>query len=119
MDGTSHPKTTQAAAQPVKPAGLHVCRQCGSCLVQPTRWEQGGDRGHWRLWRRCPECRWEAEAVHGEREIDTYDEELDAGTQALNGVLKQLERENMQHVVEAFAIAIQADLLTADDFRTR
>ena len=47
-------------------AGLHVCPQCGSALVQPTRWEQAGDRGHWRLWRRCPECEWRCDAVHGE-----------------------------------------------------
>ena len=74
------------------------------------------DRGHWRLWRRCPECEWSCDAVHGEREIDAYDEELDAGTQALSGVLKQLERENMQHVADSFTAALDADLITADDF---
>ena len=60
---------------------------------------------------------WNCDAVHGEREIDAYDEELDAGTQALSGVLKQLERENMQHIADAFAAALDADLITADDFR--
>jgi predicted Fe-S protein YdhL (DUF1289 family) len=117
MDGTSPPKTTQPPAQATKPTGLHICEGCGSTLVQPTRWEQAGDRGHWRLWRRCPECEWRGDAVYGEREIDAYDEELDAGTQALSGILKQLERENMQHVADAFAAALAADLLTADDFR--
>ena len=37
---------------------LHVCPRCDSCLVQPTCWEQAGDRTHWRVWRRCPECEW-------------------------------------------------------------
>ena len=50
-------------------------------------------------------------------EIDAYDEELDPGTQALSGALKQLERENMQHVADSFAAALAADLITADDFR--
>ena len=111
MDSTSH--TTAKS----KTTGLHVCAGCGSGLVQPTRWEQGSARGHWRLWRRCPECEWSCDAVHGEREIDAYDEELDAGTQALSGVLKQLERENMQHVADSFTAALAADLITADDFR--
>ena len=111
MESTSH---TQANAETT---GLHVCGGCGSGLVQPTRWEQAASRGHWRLWRRCPECEWSCDAVHGEREIDAYDEELDAGTEALNGVLKQLERENMQHVADSLAAALDADLITADDFR--
>ena len=117
MDGTSHTRAPQKATETAKPAGLHVCEGCGSDLVQPTRWEQAGDRGHWRLWRRCPECGWNCDAVHGEREIDAYDEELDAGTQALTGVFKELVRENMQHIADAFAAALEADLLTADDFR--
>jgi hypothetical protein len=117
MDGTSHTRSTQAPAGEAGQAGLHVCQGCGSGLVQPTRWEQAGDRGRWRLWRRCPECGWNGEAVHGEREIDAYDEELDAGTQALSAVLKELVRENMQHVADSFAAALEADLLTADDFR--
>ena len=96
--------------------GLHVCPECESRLVQPTCWEQTADRTHWRLWRRCPECGWECDGVFGEREIDDFDEELDLGTQALADVLKALEQESMQNVVESFVTALQADLITADDF---
>jgi hypothetical protein len=96
--------------------GLHVCPECDSQLVQPTRWEQADQRGRWRLWRRCPECGWRSNAVHGEAEIDAFDEELDRGTQALDGVLKELEHENMQCLGETFAAALAADLITADDF---
>jgi hypothetical protein len=98
-------------------AGLHVCPECKSRLVQPTRWEQTEERTHWRLWRRCPECGWECDGVYGEREIDNFDEELDLGTQAVADVLKALERETMQNVVESFATALQADLIGADDFK--
>jgi hypothetical protein len=111
MDGTSHTQTKTT------PKGLHVCESCSSTLVQPTRWEQTRDRGNWRLWRRCPECEWSGNSVHGEREIDAYDEELDTGTRALAGVLDGLVRENMRHLADAFTAALAADLLTADDFR--
>jgi hypothetical protein len=107
----AHPSRTKIAS------GLHVCPHCESSLVQPTRWEQAGDRGHWRLWRRCPECEWRSNEVHAEAEIDAFDEELDLGTRALNEVLKTLEHENMEFVVETFAAALDADLISADDFR--
>jgi hypothetical protein len=119
MDASKDSRATQTPLPAPKPAGLHVCEACGSRLVQPTRWEQAGDRGHWRLWRRCPECGWSVNAVHGEREIDAYDEELDTGTQAVTEVLRDLEHESMQRLADAFAAALEADLLTADDFRLR
>jgi hypothetical protein len=106
-----------SASQTKTALGLHVCTQCGSHLVQPTCWEQAGDRGHWRLWRRCPECEWHTDKVHAEAEIDAFDEELDHGTRALSEVLKALEQENMQYVADTFAAALDADLISADDFR--
>jgi hypothetical protein len=42
---------------------------------------------------------------------------LDAGTQALNDVLGELQRENMQRVADSLVAALEADLITADDFR--
>ena len=97
--------------------GLHVCPECGSNLVQPTRWEQTAKRGHWRLWRRCPECEWRCDGIHGELEIDAFDEALDDGAETLAAELRELERESMRHIAEAFVTALAADLITADDFR--
>jgi hypothetical protein len=97
--------------------GLHVCPECGSVLVQPTCWEQTEPRGHWRLWRRCPECEWLGDGVHGEREIDAYDDALDDGTETLARRLEALERESMLRVADSFTKALAADLITADDFR--
>lgn len=108
---------TEAKAKP--PEGLHLCPDCGSDLVQPTRWEQGEERGLWRLWRRCPECEWTSVGTFGEREIDAYDEALDDGAEALACELEELEREGMRDLTEAFATALQADLIDADDFRWR
>ena len=109
MDGASHTGTKTRA-------GLHVCDGCGSGLVQPTGWEQAGDRGHWRLWRRCPECEWCTDSVHGEREIDDFDEQLDFGTRELAEELPVLERTNMEHVIDTFVTALEADLIGPDDF---
>lgn len=105
------------AAETKTATGLHVCPRCASHLVQPTCWEQSGDRGHWRLWRRCPECSWTGDEIHGEVEIDAFDEELDLGTRALNEELKALEQDNMRHMAETLAAALEADLISADDFR--
>ena len=96
--------------------GLHVCPECSSNLVQPTRWEQTAKRGHWRLWRRCPECEWRCDGIHGEVEIDAFDEALDDGAEALATELHELEREGMREIAETFAAALAADLITADDF---
>jgi hypothetical protein len=98
-------------------SGLHLCPECGSHLVQPTCWEQTGREGHWRIWRRCPECEWLTDGVHAEIEIDDYDEQLDFGTRELADSLKELERSNMEHVVETFVAALAADLIGPEDFR--
>lgn len=97
-------------------AGLHLCPECGSNLVQPLCWEQTDARDHWRLWRRCPECDWRCESVHGEAEIEAYDRELDSGAEALAALLKGLERENMRELAETFVAALEADLICAEDF---
>jgi hypothetical protein len=96
--------------------GLHVCPKCSSAMVQPTRWEQADERGHWHLWRRCPECEWHSDGVHGEAEIDAFDEALDRGTEVLAEDLRTIIRENMEWVANTFAAALAADLITADDF---
>ena len=96
--------------------GLHVCPSCTSALVQPTGWKQAGDRGHWRLWRRCPECEWRHSGIFGEREIDDYVIELDGGTESLAKNLKELERENMEWIAAAFSTALAEDLISAEDF---
>lgn len=95
---------------------LHICPECGSSLVQPTCWEQEGDRTHWRVWRRCPECEWRGEGLHDELTIDAYDEQLDRGSHELSEELRMLERANMSEVAEVFIEALSQDLIGADDF---
>jgi hypothetical protein len=95
---------------------LHLCPACGSNLVQPTNWEQTDDRSHWRVWRRCPECEWHSQGVHGEVEIDAFDEQLDLGAHELADELRALEHSNMADMAECFVFALRDDLIGADDF---
>lgn len=98
---------------------LHICPECGSSLVQPTCWEQASDRTSWRIWRRCPECEWFSQGVHGETEIDAFDEQLDIGAHELADELKALEHSNMTDMADSFVAALAADLIGADDFRRK
>ncbi|HEU5063858.1 MAG TPA: hypothetical protein VFT79_12020 [Solirubrobacterales bacterium] len=95
---------------------LHICPACESSLVQPTYWEQQDDRSQWRIWRRCPECEWTSNSIHGGGEIDAFDEQLDHGAHELAGELRSLEHANMSAMAAAFIIALDNDLITADDF---
>jgi hypothetical protein len=96
---------------------LHICPDCGSTLVQPTCWEQESDRSRWRIWRRCPECEWASESVHDAPAVDAYDEQLDQGSHELANELRVLEHENMREMAGTFIVALQGDLIGADDFR--
>ncbi len=99
---------------------LHICPKCDSKLVQPEKWEPAGSsKGSWQIWLRCPDCEHRTEGVFGAEVIDAYDEELDDGTAELNYVLKDLERKSMTNLVEVFAVALETDLIQADDFRPR
>jgi hypothetical protein len=109
MGNASHTGTTRET-------GLHVCPSCTSRLVQPVCWEQTEERGHWHLWRRCPECSWQGDGVHDDLQIDAYDLELDSGTETLAVDLQQIARENMERMAETFVAALDADLITAEDF---
>ncbi len=105
-----------AADKATTTRSLHLCPHCGSDLVQPIRWEQASERTHWRVWRRCPECEWSADSVHGEVEIDAFDEQLDLGARELTDELRALEHANMSAMAEAFVVALWDDLIGPDDF---
>jgi hypothetical protein len=108
-----------AMAKPLDKAtdrSLHICPECRSELVQPTRWKQEDDRSSWRIWRRCPECEWNCDDIHNEVEIDAFDEQLDRGSRELADGLRGLERTNMNEMASAFIAALSHDLIGADDF---
>jgi hypothetical protein len=95
---------------------LHLCPCCGSSLVQPISWKQASDRSAWCVGRRCPECEWLGESVHGIPEIDAYDEQLELGSRELADELRSLEHANMSEMAAVFVYALADDLIGADDF---
>jgi hypothetical protein len=99
-------------------AALHLCPICVSPLVQPTSWERVGDRDHpaWLVGRRCPECGWTSESVHGGPEIDAFDEHLELGALELADELTALAHANMSEMASSFSFALDHDLIGADDF---
>lgn len=106
----------EPAQNKIADLSLHVCPECDSPLVQPTSWEQEGDRSRWRIWRRCPECEWSCESVHDVVEVDAFDEQLDLGANELANQLRSLEHANMSAMADAFIVALRNDLIGAEDF---
>ena len=102
--------------QTSRPPRCTSARAAARAWSSRPRWEQAGDRTHWRVWRRCPECEWAGEGVHGEGEIDAFDEQLDLGAHELADELRALEHANMSEMADAFVVALAADLIGADDF---
>ena len=96
------------ASRPVlDPAGdLHVCIECASHLAYPIAWEEADD-DHWSVTIRCPECETFREGVFSQDAVEAFDEELDAGTDALTADYRRLMRANMAEEVDRFAAALR------------
>lgn len=111
------------AAQPAAPLsdtqapsrGLHVCPDCASDLVHPTDWSESTP-GAWNVALRCPNCEWTGEGNFSQELVDMFDDELDAGTDALVRDLKRLTRANMEEEIDRFAAALDAGAILPEDF---
>ena len=110
------PGKNESSASKTAERPLHLCPRCGSSLVHPIRWQQGDQRGQWRVWRRCPECEWSGNGLHDEPAIDAYDEQLDNGVLELAQELRALQHTNMRELADVFVAALRQDLIGADDF---
>ena len=65
---------------------------------------------------RCPECETFREGVFSQHAVEAFDEELDAGTDALTADYRRLMRANMAEEVDRFAGALQAEAVLPEDF---
>ena len=91
------------------------CGACDSTLVQPIDWSLIG-RSHWRVVLRCPNCEWSGTGVFGQEAVDRYDRELDRGTRKLQATLTRVSRACMEAEIEAFASALENELIVPFDF---
>ena len=94
---------------------LQICRSCPSELVYPISWEEAGSSA-WRVALRCPDCEQVREGTFTQEAVDTFDERLDAGTDALVTDLRRLTRANMADELARLTTALHADAILPEDF---
>jgi len=104
-----------AAASPSTPEDLHLCPECDRDLVYPVDWEEASVT-HWEVELRCPNCEWNEVGTFDQATVDRFDEQLDAGTEALVKDLRRLVQANMEAEAELFAAALNADAILPEDF---
>ena len=112
------PAAPAPAAQPATTPSerdLHVCPECSSDLVYPVQWEEAGPNS-WHVTLRCPECEWTEADVFTQDQCDRFDDELEAGTDALTRDYKRMVTANMSEEIDRFAAALNADAILPIDF---
>ncbi len=111
--GEPHP--VPAAPATDEERELHLCVNCSSHLVYPVQWEEAGAKA-WNVTLRCPECEWTEAGVFTQAQCDRFDDELEAGTDALSRDYKRLVTANMSEEIDRFAAALHADAILPIDF---
>jgi hypothetical protein len=103
------------APAPVEERDLHVCPGCDSSLVYPVQWEEA-DESHWHITLRCPNCEHTEDGVFGQEQCDSFDDELERGTDALTRDYKRLMTANLSEEIDRFAKALEVDGILPADF---
>ena len=106
------------AAQPATTPSerdLHVCPECSSDLVYPVQWEEA-DEANWSIVLRCPNCEWSETGIFAQDTCDTFDDELERGTDALTRDYKRLVTANLAEEIDRFAHALEVDGIQPFDF---
>ena len=94
---------------------LHVCTNCASTLVYPVQWEEASPKS-WHVTLRCPECEWLEGGVFSQNQCDRFDDELEAGTDALTRDYRRLVTANMSDEIDRFSAALRVDAILPSDF---
>ena len=96
-------------------AGLENCPACGRDFVQPVSWEPAGET-HWWMFLRCGECGMSREVAVSNADADRFERALHARASVLASQVRILENERMAAEIDAFAPALQQDVIDADFF---
>src|SRR4051794_31865712 len=94
---------------------LHVCVNCESELVYPVQWEEAG-ADSWHILLRCPDCEWNEAGSFPQAQCGRFDDQLEAGTEALSRDFKRLVTANMAEEIERFIEALDAGGIQPMDF---
>jgi hypothetical protein len=100
-----------------RPAGasLVVCRACGVDAVVPVDWEDGGN-GWCEITLRCGACGDRREVALDYDQAHGLDCDLERGMNRIAVVASELEWQRMLADIETLTIALERDLIGADDF---
>jgi len=113
------PKPATHSVSPSAPApettGLEFCPACGSDFVNAVKWEPVYEHAWWILLR-CGECAHFGDAIVSNAVAERFDEELDRRADPIASAAHRLELERMAAEVGAVMVALQHDLIDADDF---
>ena len=94
---------------------LNVCIDCSSELVYPVQWDESGPE-NWSVLLHCPNCDVYREGIFTQDTVESFDEEIDRGADALARDYKRLMRANMAEEIERFVGALKADAIIPEDF---
>jgi len=96
-------------------AGLEVCPVCGRDFVQHVSWEPAGEAAWW-MFLRCGECGMSREVAVSNADADRFERALHARAAVLAAQARRLEEERLSAEIDAFAAALDQDLIDADFF---
>jgi hypothetical protein len=94
---------------------LQICVECSSELVYPLQWEESGPE-NWSVLLHCPNCDVYREGIFSQDTVESFDEALDRGADALARDYKRLMRANMADEIERFVGALNSGAILPEDF---
>jgi hypothetical protein len=74
---------------------------------------------HWHMVLRCGACGTYREVTVGDDVARAFERDLDRGMSEIRAALQRIDRDRMVIQADAFAIALQRDLIDAADFARR
>ena len=99
-------------------SGLHQCAYCHDDYVIPV-WIEDLDEEGWRLLLRCGQCETYRAIVVSDDIAHAYERDLERGVAQIRAAVKALDAERMTVQVAAFIVALERDLIDAEDFAAR
>lgn len=113
-DGTH---TTTPTTEPrFEAPDLHLCRSCTQPFVVPTAVLEVLDRARYRVELSCSNCGWTKIETAGEDRLEALDRELDRQTADMFAMLELWATTRQLEEIDAFARALEADLILPEDF---
>lgn len=95
---------------------MQLCQSCGGSLCYPTWWRERPQYAAWEVTIRCPDCECVTQGVYSHREVVSFDEVLNFGTDAVVNGLVSITKHNMESYAAKFVTALQGDHLLPEDF---